>query len=503
MLLKRNAGIRIGSIMAFPAHFRVVNSAARLAAVPFTILLFHDPVWSEGFRSQPHIPPIAPPVAPQPAQQTLMQALAEAYRTNPNLLAARARLRGVDEGVTQAASPWRPHVTLDTQAGGALYDNRIDKLHVPEHRAPQDYQLRFGQDIYTSGRVESEVQQAKARVAAERGVLAAAEATVLLDAGTAYLDVVQDRALLAVQRHAVEIADRTVRASSVETASGTVAPAQLAQEQARLTDAQAEVATLIAQLQTSEATYEQQIGHPPGAVVLSDHSFPVPAGRDLAITMALDNNPDLVAARGTLDALRLGIDIAKDSLLPQVSINAVLERRRQYEYETYAQRENIAQGLLEVTIPIYQGGLEYSRIRQAKEQTEYAENLVQRAVRAARRDAISAWAELEAAKDRFNRYQQAQRAYEVARDGVTRQQRVGARTAIDVLNAEQAVLESEANTIRAGRELQVQALRLLDVVGDLNAADLQLDTPVYDPTRHYDEVRNKWIGTKPPPEPRP
>ena len=502
---------------------------------------------------------------PPPGGQTLLEALGAAYLTNPDLLAARARLRDVDEGVTQAASPWRPHVTVDATAGVAAYDNSIDKLRRPENRTPQNYQLRVSQDVFTSGRVASEVAQAKARVAAQRGMLAAAEATVLLAAGNAFVDVVRDRALLALRQHAVLVSERAVRAGAVQLASGAITPADLARMQARLNERQAEASFTAAQLQTSEATFEQQVGEIPGplrlpaappapagtgpsagrggadpaghdgggslgavsaaaAVASTGAAFaapssassgvphgaglpeiglPLPAGREAAVARALLDNPDLVAARGTLEATRLGVDIARDSLLPQVSLHAILERRRQYEYQTYAQGLNAAEGLVEVLIPLYQGGAEFSRIRQAKEQTTDAANRVQRALRAARQQTLAAWAGLEAGRDRLLRYRQAQQADEVALDGIARQQRVGARTVVDVLDAEQAVLGSEADAVVAEHDALVQALRVLDAVGALDATDLRLDVPVYDPGQHYREVRDKWIGTTPPPEPLP
>ncbi len=446
--------------------------------------------------------PLAPGVAPAPAGgQTLLQALALAYRTNPQLLAARAQLRGVDEGVTQAAAAWRPHVTVDAQAGFNTLDNSTDTLHRPENRTPEQFELEVDQYVFTSGRIASEVEQSKARVLAQRGSLLAAESTVLLLAGTAYLDVARDRRIVELERGEDAILARTLRASTIELNAGAVTPADLAQAQARLSDQQAATASVLATLQTSEASYEQQVGTAPGPVAMPAGDFPAPATREAAISRAMADNPDVLSSRGTLVATRLGVDIARDSLLPQVSLHALLQRRRQYEYDLYTQSTNAAQGLLQITVPLYQGGAEYSRIRQAKEQTIDAENLVQQAGRAARQQAIAAWATLEAARERLNRYELSERANRIALDGIARQQRVGARTVIDVLNAEQAVLASAVSAVIARHDVLTATLRLRDVTGSLDARDLGLDTPAYDPDRHYTEVHDKWIGTAPPPEP--
>jgi len=433
-----------------------------------------------------------------PVPLTIEQALAAADQTNPQLLAARARLRQVDEGVPQALSGWRPHVSVEAQGGPGIYTTNTDAKYYPERRVPQDYELTVTQNLYTSGRVHDEVAQAKVQILAQRAMLAGSEAEVLLVAALAFLDVVRDRDILTLNRNQEVVVARTVTANRTELAAGAITEADLAQSEARLARQMAATSTARAQLETSEAGFEAAIGLHPGVLVLPAGDLPLPVTRETALALALQDNPALSAARRSLEATRLGVDIARDQLLPIISINGLVEHQRDYEYLMYNQRANAAQALLQFTMPLYQGGAEYSRIRAAKEGNVQAQELVAQAERQTRRIVVAGWANLLAARDRVQDAAAATRADRVAEVGLGQQQAVGARTTIDLLNAEQETLSSQVTEISARHDVLAAEIALLGAAGRLDSSALLPGATPYDPTAHYHQVHEKWIGTTPP-----
>ena len=429
---------------------------------------------------------------------SMEQALTEADQTNPQLLAARAQLRQMDEGVPEALSGWRPHVSVVAQGGPAIYQTNTDATHYPERRVPQDYELRLTQNLYTSGRVHDEVAQAKVRVLAGRATLAASEALVLLTAGSAYLDVVRDRDILALDRNQEIVVARTVTANRTELAAGAITQADLAQSEARLARQKATTSLAATQLAASEASFQAAVGESPGLLTLPDDHLPLAGTREQVMAQALQSNPELQAARRSLEATRLSVDIARDQLLPIISISGLVEHQREYEYLMYNQRANAVQTLLQIIVPLYQGGAEYARIRAAKEGNVQAQELVEQAERQARRIIVTAWSGLVSSRDRVVDADAATRADRVAETGLGQQQAVGARTTVDLLNAEQETLSSMVSAVSARHDVLLAELVLLGATGQLDAATLLPSVRPYDPAAHYDRVHGKWFGTSPP-----
>ncbi len=444
--------------------------------------------------------PPAHAAAPEPLGFT--EALALAYQTNPRLLAARRQLAQTDEQVPQALAGWRPRVTITGSAGGALFDDNMDKMHDPERRAPQDYELKLSQNIYTSGQIRAQTQRAEAEVRAGRANLHSTESEILLAAAAAYLDVVRDRAVVELNAHQVSVQRDTVQASSVELAAGGVAPADLGQARARLGTASAQLAAAQSMLAQSEAAFEHQVGQPPGplastARLLATPLATLPPSRDRAIAQALDANPDVLAAQASRDASEHGIDVERANLLPHLSLNALFARLRDTQIQKLNQRDNAGQITLDVNVPLYQGGGEYSRIRAAKEMTYRLGDLLDEARRQARQSAASAWDQLAAARSRVAGEQDAIAGNQVAVRGYTAQQRAGVRPLLDVLVVQQDLLASEVASVSAEHDVLLATLEVASAIGELDAGHLRLGD-VYDPVRHYDAVRDRWAGTVPP-----
>nr|WP_321983565.1 TolC family outer membrane protein [uncultured Lichenicoccus sp.] len=444
----------------------------------------------------------APAIQLPPSPMSLMQALDATYDGNPRLLAARAQLRQTDEGVPTALAGWRPRLYLEGQIGLGVYQNRSDTLHYPEHRAPQDYELSLTQTLYASGRVSDALAIAKVRVLAQRATLAASEQQVLLAAGSAYLDVVRDREILRLDSREEAVLARTLRANGVELAAGDITQADVAQSEARLDRQRAATAAAAAEVTAAEAAFEDTVGVQPGDVVLPETDFNLPATETEALGLAQDANPALQAAHHLLEASRLGVDLARDQLLPLVTLNGLLERQRQYEYDLYSQSVNVAQALVQLTVPIYQGGAAFSAVRQAKEGNVQAQELVDQASRDATQSVRTAWARMLAARERVLDEGRATGSDRLAEQGLAGQQSVGARTTIDLLNAQQETLSSEVAKITARTDLLTAELMLLDATGGLTLEQLDGAHPRYDPRAHYRAVRSQWLGTSPPHEDR-
>ncbi len=427
------------------------------------------------------------------------RALSLAYLYNPQLGVERQRLRETDEGVPRALSGWRPTVALRGYAGAsAVFDNG-DTQHSPERRTPQSADLALTQPLYTGGRVGAQVAQAEALVLAQRAALLASEAAVLLAAGTAFLDVARDARIVLLNRNQAVVLERTLRATEQEFAAGSVTQTDVAQARARLADQRANVAQAEGDLATSRARFEQQVGAPAGALELPRLALPLPANRQAALALVPDGNFDLAQARSTLEASRQGIDIARAGLLPRVSMEVRGSRVKETDVQVLHQRDNIAEGTLQFTVPLYQGGGPAAETRQAKEATARSLLQVDVVLRQARQQAQSAWDMLEAGRTRMTQAKVSIEANTLASRGVARQQSVGARTLLEVLNAQQELLTAEVNLARATHDEEMAELQVLAATGRLTAEALGLHAPRYDPREHYNATRDRWQGLTPSP----
>ena len=427
------------------------------------------------------------------------RALSQAYLYNPQLAAERQRLRETDEGVPQALSGWRPSVVIQGSAGGSAVFDSIDKARSPERRSPQAVDLRLTQPLYTGGRVGAQVMQAEALVAAERATLRATEAAVLLAAATAYMDVARDARIVLLNRNQAVVLDRTLRATQQQFAAGAVTTTDVEQSRARLADQRGTLAQSEGDLAGARARFEQQVGTLPGELDLPRLALPLPSSREAALASILANNFDVAQARAALEASRQGIDIAKAGLLPKLSLEIRGTHDRETDVQLYRQRDNIAEGTLLFTVPIYQGGGPAAQTRQAKEAAQRTLLQIDVVVRAARQQTQTAWDMLEAGRERMRQATTSIEANTVAVRGVARQQSVGARTLLEVLNAQQELVTAQVNLARATRDERVAQLQLAAVGGILTAERLGLHAPVYDPVRHYDATRDRWQGLTPAP----
>jgi outer membrane protein len=444
-------------------------------------------------------------VSPQNAPRTLTQALVATYAYNPALLAERARLRSVDEGVPQALSGWRPTVVLSGSAG---YSNGLAISNVGGRNTRAALNRDIGtastlltQPLYQGGRVDASVQRAKNAVFAERANLIGQEETSFSDAVTAYVGVIQARQVEEIQRNNEQVLAQQLQATQDRFRVGEITQTDVAQAQAALASARATLLTAQGSLLTAEAAYIRAIGSaPPRDLELPQPlKLPVRNGQEAA-AMAGENNPTVIAALFNLAAARDAVDIAFASLLPQLSVQGQL-----FQETNPLQRglnERGYQVTANLSVPLYQGGAEYSAVRAAKETAAQQERLVAEARRTAVQNAVQAWQTLEAALAAADSSRAAVQANEVAVQGEQRQALVGTATTLDVLVTQQTLLNARLTLVQNLANIVTASYAVASAIGRLTARDLGLPVVFYDDTAYYNAVKNKWFGLSGPPESR-
>jgi len=430
---------------------------------------------------------------PALAGDSLMQAMTSAYANHPALDAERARLRATDEGVAQAKSGWRPRI--EGRAGYTLERTRTS----PDVGADADnrnmgYGLTVSQTLFDGFRTSSAVSEAEARVREGRAVLRAREAEVLLQAVTAYMDVVRDRQLVRLNRNNVAVLARELNAALERRRVKEVTVTDVAQARARHARAMSALDEARGNLKASRAEYERVVGHQPRGVRMPPIKLRlVPRSLEDAIAFALRGSPRIHRALYREAAARHQVARVNGELLPQVRLEA--RYSQQYDSVGTVSRTEEATVGGRVTIPIYSGGETRARIRSAKHRHVGRIQEIADARRTVRSRVTAAWSRMMARKARIASDRVQVKASETALQGVREEQRVGARTLLDVLNAEQEVLEAKASLVRTERDMVVAQHSLLSEMGRLDADLLSLPTAIYDADVHYREAKGKWLTT--------
>jgi outer membrane protein len=431
-----------------------------------------------------------------PANFSLVDALGVAYTTNPQLAAAQASLRATDETVAMANAKWRPAIS----ASGTYAYNEAKISGTGGAKSithPLTATLGFQQELFRGGRTYAGIGKAKANVRAARAELTASEQTVLLTAATAYMDVVRDTAIVNLRRHNVDVLRRQKDSTALEFKAGSLTRTDVAQAEARLAGAQAALTAAEGQLAISRATFAQVIGRP--AETLEErptNPAAVPASEDMAQQSAAHGNPALVQAQEYEKAADYAVDEAIGALLPEANIQGGY----QYSQQSYASAlgaGQVTQGIgaqLQITIPIYQGGAEHAAVRQAKQLRAQAQLNVSVTDRQVRSTVASAWNMYQAALANIESNEATAKSNEIAFTGVSKEQRVGGRTILDVLNAQQELLNAQVAVVTSRRDATVAAFQVLAASGLLTAKSLGLKVTIYDPLTHYEDNAARWIG---------
>ena len=436
---------------------------------------------------------VALPVATASAQ-SLRDALASAYKYNPRLDAERARQRATDEEVARAHSGYRPTVAGSADVGYNRTDSKpIGSSNVGGETHPKGYGVSASQPIFNGFRTLNGVRVAEATVRAGRETLRNVEQSVLLESATAYVDVVRDQSIVKLRENNVEVLTRELKATQDRFSVGEVTRTDVAQAQARRAAAISALDLARANLKVSRANFERSIGYPPGA--LSEQRPParlLPKSQSEAIDITLKENPAIVAALYTEQAARYTVDVTWGELLPSVRVDATYSHRYDSSLSVDEVESTTVTGRLDV--PFYEAGDVRARVRQAKHTHVSRLQQIEQARTEAKAATISAWSNLVAARAAIEADQVQVSSTATALAGVREEERVGQRTLLDVLNAEQEALNAQVQLVTDKRNLVVASYAVLSAVGRLSIPELGNTEIAYDVEAHYNEVRRKWWG---------
>jgi outer membrane protein len=442
--------------------------------------------------------------------ETLEAALAYAYQNNPQLEAQRAQLRATDEGVPQALAGYRPKASLTTGVGYQRLNSltrEISSTTAPGsvatyfkqtgNNTPHSYGVTITQNIFNGYQTSNKVRQAEALVLAARETLRATEQTVLLNAVTAYINLLRDGAILDLQRRNKEVLEEQLRQTRLRMQSGNVTATDVSQAEARLNVARTQVFAAEANYEGSRALYREVIGLDAGRLSpASTVDRFAPAKMTDAVARAIAHHPTVVVARYNVDAALLQTKISEGALYPTVNVVGTAQK----SYETsLTQLETFSASVGgQMTVPLYQGGSEYSAIRQAKETQGQKQIEFSLARDRARTAVLQAWAQVEAAKNSLGSSRAQVKAAEAALNGVREEARLGQRTTLDVLNAQQELVNARIAVVSAERDRVVNSYTLLAAMGGLTPQTIGLKVKVYDAQTHYKSVRDAWTGIRTP-----
>lgn len=424
----------------------------------------------------------------------LDDALALAYSANPTLDAARAQVRVTDENVPQALSGWRPTVSASAQASHNWVNQSKPLNTGTTGFSPRTYGLTVTQPVFRGFQTVKGTSAAENQVQAERQRLTGTEQDILLQGVQSYMAVVRDESVLVLNQNNVKVLQAQLESTQDQFQVGELTRTDVAQAKSSLQGAIAQQIQAEGNLKTSRATYLQVIGAEPVDVKMPAPHLQLPATKDETVAQAR-SVPAVNAAQFDQKTAKDQIDVAFGKMLPEVSIQGSFQRNDDQSFGQSSYNEGVIMGV--VTIPLYQAGNVESQVRQSKQQYYRTKNLVDEALRQSEQQAIASWQALDTANAQISAFEEQVKAARVALDGIRQEQQVGARTIIDVLDQEQSYLNSEVSLVSAQTDQVVAQYQLLAAVGRLTARDLKLKTDLYDPTKHYNDVRDKFIGIDP------
>ncbi|WP_288900661.1 TolC family outer membrane protein [uncultured Sneathiella sp.] len=425
--------------------------------------------------------------------ETLRDALASTYQNNPSLQAQRANVRGVDENVPQALSGWRPQVFATGEVAAQHNSTSTAAAGTNKNSNPREAALVVTQPVYTGGQTVASTKSAEAAVEAARAGLLSTEQNIFQSAVEAYMNVLRDEALVELNRNNSVVLRRQLEAANDRFQVGEITRTDVAQAEARLADSISNLIQAEGNLRSTRANFERIVGRPPES--LEDPLVPddFPESEEAALAIALENHPDIEAAKFNEESSRHTIRATSGQLLPSLDVEGRLSSGR--ELAGAGTNNDTARVGAVLTVPLYQSGSVYSQVRQARQINSQRMQEIEETVRGVRESVIQSWELLETSRSRIGANEEAVRANTIALEGVEQEAQVGSRTTLDVLNAEQELLQSKVDLVTARRDQYVAIYTVLAAIGKLNARDLDLDVEYYDPTANYERVRNKWFGT--------
>jgi outer membrane protein len=431
---------------------------------------------------------------------TLRDALVSAYNYNPTLAGQREELKATDANVAIAKAAGRPQLSGQVGVNRNLATSGILDTGAG-HGPTLSATAQLSYPLFNGGAVRNSVNAAKTRVEADRANLRAVEGDIFSQATAAYMNVIRDRSIVELNQNNVKVLETNLEATQDRFQIGDLTRTDVAQSEARLQLGRAQLATAQGQQTSSEATYRQVIGNQPGVLQPPPPLPPLPTTPDEAVRIALANNPDLVSITRQAVAAGYDVRVAEAGRLPTLSgvvsstyVDTLGRSQTDiFTGESIPNRGNQTTVGVQANVPIFQGGLPGARTRRAQALEGQTLQQVVGTERAVVQATRSAFATYDAALKAIQAQTVAVQSNELALEGTRAEQSVGTRTVLDVLNAEQELLNSQVALVSAKRDAYVAGFQLLNAMGQAEARDLGLDGgPLYDPLGNYRRVANSW-----------
>jgi outer membrane protein len=427
--------------------------------------------------------------------ETLDQAWMLAYQNNPSLEAQRASLRATDEQVSQALSNWRPSIDATASAGKTYqYTPELAPFQNPNFAGTErSYGAQVKQPLFRGFRTVAETEAAEKQVLAERAKLESAEQQLFLDTASAYLGVLRDEAVVELERHHEAVLEDKLKETQVRSKVGELTGTDVRQAESRLARAHVSRYQADSALTQDRAAYQRLVGMAAG--MLQQPVLALDSPRMLAdiLHLAETHSPDVISSQYAVEQADAEIRLNKGSLLPEVDL--VGNTTRGYAQDiTLPGREDSSQVLVQLTVPLYRSGTDYSKTRAAQQTYSQRRDELDEARNKAHETADNAWQSLMTAQSALDADKGEVEAAQEALKGVTEESKVGTRTTLDVLNAQQELLDAQIDQVKSQRDRDFAVLQIKASVGNLTAANLRLPIEPYDPKRHYEDVRGQWAG---------
>jgi len=433
--------------------------------------------------------------------ETIEWALIQAYQSNPQLNSQRASVRATDENVPQALSGYRPSVAVTASGGYQRTDvsegfgGANQKLHGDQ--TPSGVGATISQTLYNGGQTGNRTRAAESQVSAAREGLRVLEQSVLLSAATIYMDYLRDSAIVEVQISNVNVLEQTLKQTQDRFNVGEVTRTDVAQSEAQLAAGRTQLLSAQSTLTTTRANFRRIIGFDPQN---PQPGSPVdrflPKTLSAAVNMGLVENPNVTAALYGIDVSFLQVKVNEGALFPTVTFQASAQQG--FDQSITVSKQFVGSAIAQISIPVYQGGGEYSLIRQSKESLAQQRLNLDQVRDQTRASVAQGWGQLVATKSQVASAQAQVTASEIALNGVREEARVGQRTTLDVLNAQQALVNARIALVTAQHDRVVASYSVLNAIGRLSPVTLKLNTSVYDPAVHYHQVRDSWAGVRTP-----
>ena len=435
---------------------------------------------------------------------TLTDALVAAYNNNATLQEQRAALRQADEGVPTALSGWRPQVsllgsygrtseTLTTQQVNQ-FTGALSDVTTPEYYNQSTAEAQITQNVFNGGKTLAQTREAKNQVYAARAQLLSTEQQVFLNVVQAYVTVVTDRQVLALQESNEDVLRQQLKDTTTQFNVGEITMTSVAQAQSSLAQAVEQVQVAQGNLNIAGENFRQLVGAYPAGNLAPPQPLLLPVNsKDEAAAVAVANNPNVIAAEFTNAADKDAIDVAFSALMPQIQVQASAFHETGQSYSGSQLKGGSVVGQL--TIPLYQGGQEYAAIRQARAKAQQSFASILDAQRTAFYQGSQAWEAIVSTRAAIIAANVAIKANAIALDGTEREELVGTRTTLDVLNAQQLLLNSQVEQVQNIGTLVNNSYTVASAIGRLTVRDLGLPVQEYDDLKYYNAVKYAAFGT--------